>query len=60
MLRSFLGWKEFDFAWMSVNSFEVGAFPSAVLGADDLFFLVGLHTNKRLIVLWQQELGSSR
>jgi hypothetical protein len=35
-------------------------FPSAVLGADDLSFLVGLHTNKRLIVLRRQELGSSR
>jgi hypothetical protein len=36
---------------MSANSFEVGVFSSAVLGADDLSFLVGLHTNKRLIVL---------
>jgi hypothetical protein len=35
-------------------------FPSAVLGTDDLSFLVGLHTKKRLIVLRWQELGSSR
>jgi hypothetical protein len=53
VLRSFLGWKELDFVWMSTDSFEVGALPSPVLGADDLTTLVGLHTNERLVVLQQ-------
>jgi hypothetical protein len=35
-------------------------FPSVVLGADDLSLLVGLHTNKHLIVIRWQELGSNR
>jgi hypothetical protein len=60
MLRSFFGWKEFDFARMSADSFEVGALPDAILGADDLATLVGLHTNKCLVVLRWQELGSDR
>jgi hypothetical protein len=38
---------------MSTDSFEVGALPSPVLGADDLTTLVGLHTNERLVVLQQ-------
>jgi hypothetical protein len=60
VLRSFFGWKEFDFAGMSADSFKVGALPDVVLGAYDLATLVGLHTNKRLVVLRRQDLGSGR
>jgi hypothetical protein len=56
VLRSFFGWKEFDFAMMSVDSFEVGALPGVVLSTDDLTTLVGLHTNKCLVVLRNKNL----